>query len=162
MVLPSILWLFVYCIGTFWQNYLAPGTIPEYQGVSLRINQEFVDRIWFGYRDSCPKDYFILIQNAPKRLIDLQIEDAKLLGMKLNPEPSFGDTAFELGIVPHQSYMEFKNGRLLTFQARHRDFKFSKTADGPFFSLPISFDEYKKIFGKPLRWRREFSGRRVP
>jgi hypothetical protein len=159
--IPLLLWGGFLYVGHFWENHFAPRTIPEYEGISLDLEDGQVLGIAVGFQNDWPKNFYIQVNRSGRKISDLKMDDVTSLGMEKNPSP-LTSAQFAVGTIPKKSFANFDAGRLSAFYGCHPSFQFSNSPDGPFFSLPISFDEYQKMFGKPLRWRREKAGRLVP
>jgi hypothetical protein len=108
-VLQMLLWYCILLGGTAWQKYLSPGTLPEYDGVYLRLSDNKVESLSFGFHSPIPQNYFLIVDGLPKALIDIRPDDLTSLGMTSDPNPTFGDLSFELGTIRFLSFGEFKN-----------------------------------------------------
>lgn len=127
-------------------DYLVAPKDAMYPGMQVGLRDSEVAMLYLGFDQQWPT-MFVLVDDEPKEVRTLLRVDMENIGF----EYSNIDAGY---LSPGGSRARFLEDKIVRLHVKDESLRFSASPEGPFLSLPVEFDEFKKQFGEPDHWRR--------
>ncbi len=147
---PLLIWMSIVYGGYVLEPFL-PGDIPVYDNLEIELRDNLVETVTIASPTANTEGIYVVLANNVIVVDKLTQEDVIALGYHQEPGRYISG---EISPTTPYGAASFSANSLKYIRIAHNEIEFSNSPNGPFLRVGCTFDEFKKVFGKPKSWRR--------